>query len=144
LKLLNWNAESARRSGLSRPSEKDLKSLSVAADLGSPRVDLVIFKNPHRAKDEQDFLALVEFKSGWIDGAQIPGRRGDRDKLLLLLQHIDTCPYGVVCGWAQAPNRKWACDNAKNLGDQWFETEFQLEEGAVPYFFCASVFGLRK
>jgi hypothetical protein len=81
LSLLEWNMH-AKNGRPMVPSAADIKALSVASDLGSPRVDLAIFADPHRPKDEQDILALVEFKRGWVST-----KGGDRDKLLLLLNH---------------------------------------------------------
>ena len=126
-KLLGWNDDQRQRQGLLPAGPADL-------GLDARRlVDLIMFKDAHLPKNKQNFFALVEFKSGWIDGAQ----NGDRDKLLRLLKQIDTCPYGVVCGWARAANREWARENARMSGDRWFESEFQI--AGVPHFFCASV-----
>ena len=62
-----------------------------------PRVDLVMFKDPHLPKDKQNLFALVEFKTGYIWQSPEKGPT-DRDKLLELLKGIDMCPYGVICG----------------------------------------------
>ncbi len=140
LKLLGWSMD-ANGAQRSQTTTQDVKALTEAANLGSPRVDLVVFKDPHLPKDEQRILALVEFKRGWIDGAQIPGRRSDRDKLLMLLNHIDTSQYGVVCGWAPAANRDWARNDAMTVGDSWFEHQFELEGFPTSYYFCARLFG---
>lgn len=81
-KLLGWNDDQRQRQGLLPAGPADL-------GLDARRlVDLILFKDAHLPKNKQNFFALVEFKSGWIDGA----RNGDRDKLLRLLKHIDTCP----------------------------------------------------
>jgi hypothetical protein len=130
LSLLEWNmhAKNGRRVV---PSAADIKALSLAADLGSPRVDLAIFADPHRPKDEQDILALVEFKRGWISA-----EGGDRDKLLLLLNHIDSCKYGAVCGWTDKP--EYPRGEAQKFGDLWFEHDFELHGRHC--FFCARVF----
>ena len=113
LSLLEWNTHTrtSRRAAL---SWEDIRALSRAADIGTPRVDLVIFADPHRPKDKQDILALVEFKRGWISA-----EGGDRDKLLLVLNHIDSCKYGVVCGWTDSP--EYARSEAENVGDRWVE-----------------------
>ena len=112
------------------------RSRPLPDGIGSPRVDLVIYKDPHLAKSMQSFLALVELKRGWVDGD--PDAPGDRHKLMGMLEYIDTCNYGVVCGWAKAVTRDWARKNAEKAGDRWFESKFELD--GVPYFFCASVF----
>lgn len=138
-KLLEWNEDSASRAGLRQPRSV-LEVLSATDKLGSPRVDLVIFKDPHLPKKQQDMLALVEFKRQWIDGAQIPGRQGDRDKLRSILDYIDTCSYGVVCGWIRAAYRDGFYADALKAGDKWFETKFQLGDGKS-CFFCARLFG---
>ena len=132
-KLLEWNEDARKRSGL--PERKLL--VSVVADLGAPRVDLVLYKDPHRRKNEQDLLALVEFKRGWISGAHSPTDHSDQAKVRRLLQHIDICRYGIVCGWARLADRDWAHKGAMETGDKWFESEFEVKDDRTQYFFCA-------
>jgi hypothetical protein len=138
-KLLEWNM-SSKTGRHSKPSIKDIRALASAANRGAQRVDLVIFADPHRPKSEQDILALVEFKSGWISGGgtDIPPGTSDREKLLLLLKHIDTSRYGVVCGWTAKP--QYQRNEARKVGDRWFEEPFDIH--GTPYFFCARVFGV--
>lgn len=136
-KLVDWNAAVRKRRGLSNPPLTD-HLVALAAELGAPRVDLVAFEGLDRPKREQDMLALIEFKSGWIDGRPIPG--SDRNKLRRVLQLIETCPYGVIAGWASTPaNRDWAREGAQTAKDKWFEAKFELE--GKPSFFCARLFG---
>jgi hypothetical protein len=78
-------------------------------------------------KDKQDIFALVEFKRGWIGD--------DRDRVLILLKHIHTCRYGIVCGWLGQANRDACYDNCVAAQDRWFEHPFHFD--GVPYFFCA-------
>lgn len=130
-KLLEWNEDARIRGKL-----PERKLLALVADLGSPRVDLVLYKDPHRPKAEQDILALVEFKRGWISGGDDPGGRSDRAKERRVLLHIDTCPYGVVCGWARLADRDWAYTGAMETRDTWFQSQFQLKDDPTPYFFC--------
>jgi hypothetical protein len=111
--LVDWNAGVRTRNGLLQQAH-DEKLLALAQQIGGRRVDMALFtgQDEHKPKDEQDFLALVEFKRGWIDGNRIPGGVSDRDKLLMLLAHIDTCPWGIVCGWCKMEHRKWQTDDS--------------------------------
>jgi hypothetical protein len=65
LSLLEWNMD-AKGGRREPPSVEDVKALALAADMGTPRVDLAIYADPHRPKEHQDILALVEFKRGRI------------------------------------------------------------------------------
>jgi hypothetical protein len=131
LTLLEFNMH-AKGGHRESPAMEDIRALAIAADLGKPRVDLVIYADPHLPKNKQPFLALVEFKKGWISA----GEGGDRDKLQRVLKHIDICKYGVVCGWAATPEE--ARDEARKVGDLWFEEPFEM--GDRKCFFCARVF----
>jgi hypothetical protein len=134
-KLVDWNANVRKRRGLSNPLSTD-HLVALKAELGAPRVDLIAFEG--RPNGERDMLALIEFKSGWIDGRPIPG--GDRNKLRRMLQLIETCPYGVIAGAAdKLASRDWAHEGAQSTGDKWFETKFEIE--GKPRFFCARLFG---
>lgn len=93
--------------GSALPSIEDIKALSLAADIGTPRVDLVMFADPDRPKDEQGILALVEFKKGWISAED-----------------------GVVCGWTDKPD--YPRGEAQKADDHWFERPFDL--GGRRYF----------
>jgi hypothetical protein len=136
-KLVDWNSDVRKRRGLSGPPLTD-HLVAPTADLGAPCIDLIAFEGRDRPKNEQDMLALIEFKGGWIDGRQTPG--SDRNKILRVLQLIETCPYGVIAGWASSPaNRDWAYRGALETGDKWFETKFELK--GRPLSFCARLFG---
>ena len=95
----------------------------------------------HRPKDQQDFLALVEFKRFYIDAGRDPppGRVSDRDKLLMMLAYLDTCPWGIVCGWANENHIQWQkATSIKPTHDRWYEKRIELPEGyTTPLFFCA-------
>jgi hypothetical protein len=135
-KLVEWNMITRAR-GCTRPSPQDVKELSASENLGrKPRIDLVIFAD--RPKDQWDILALVEIKSGWIAGGgpQIPEHKDDRAKLLRVLQYLDTCRYGIVCGWAPERHRRWVEEQAKY--EYWHDESFEIN--GASYFFGARVF----
>ena len=100
--LVEWNACVRARRGLAQQPH-DERLLLLAQQLNGRRVDMALFEGEKegKPKEQQDFLALVEFKGGWLDAAGNPGRISDSDKLLMLLVHVDTCPWGIVCGWVE-------------------------------------------
>jgi hypothetical protein len=94
-----------------------------------------------KLKGQQDLLALVEFKGGWISATRLPGNISDRDKLLMLLAHIDTCPWGVVCGWMNKDNLEWQKKLLNETNDFWYQSSIELPETIpIPLFFCARLF----
>jgi hypothetical protein len=139
--LVDWNAGARQRRGLPQQF-RDARLLLLAQQLGGRRVDMVLFEGEedHKPKDEQDFFALVEFKRGWIDAASFPGRISDRDKLLMLLDHIDTCPWGIACGWIPQNHYDWQQTQIRGSKDRWFESKIQLPDYDAPLFFCARLF----
>ncbi len=143
--LVEWNNDIRKRRGL--PEQlPDHQLLRLAEQLGGRRVDLVLFEGEEerKPKDQQDFLAFVEFKKGWIDADRDPdpGRVSDRDKLLMLLAHLDTCRWGIVCGWANQAHVQWQKESSiKSTRDRWYERKIEIHEGfSSPLFFCARVF----
>jgi hypothetical protein len=86
-----------------------------------------------RAKDELDLLALAEFKRGWVPS-------DERTKLLRILPHIDTCPYGIVCGSVRGENLEWNKNEAATKGDRWYQSAMQSLPNERDYFFCARLF----
>ena len=140
--LIQWNKEIRQRRGLAIV-EHDDRLLQLAAQLRGRRVDLVFYEGQEigKPKNEQDFYALVEFKGGWLDAEAVPGKVSDRDKLLMLMAHLDTCPWGIVCGWAPKVHREWQRDRVEGTGDKWFEKEILLPAGLHhSLFFCARLF----
>jgi len=137
-KLSIWNKDVRKRNGLPPlPQEETMELLALAETLGSPRVDMVLFEGDEdgRPKDKLDIFALVEFKKGaWaLDG--------DRQKLLLILPHIDTCSYGVVCGGGRLTELDMWKARADESGDRWFQAHVRAISDEPPrYFFCARVF----
>jgi hypothetical protein len=125
-KLRRWNTD---HGGVACPS------------FGVPRVDLVIYDDHHLPKDKQSMFALVEFKCGYIWNYPANRKLSDRNKLIGLLQHLDKCSWGVICGYAEKGHKVWAEKQSKMAGDRWFESEeLQIEGEMEPYFFGASVF----
>lgn len=132
--LWERNSDAKRRGG--DPISSDL--VKLGEESGNPRVDMVIFQGGLGApKDQYDFLALVEFKKGDIE------RGGDREKLLAVLKHIDTCPYGVACGWVESRNEyiEWQKGHADECNDRWYQAGVDpIQENDVRYLFCARLF----
>lgn len=139
--LATWNADIRKRNGLPVIAH-DESLLQLAGKLKGRRVDMVLFQGQEigKPKDCQDFYALVEFKGGWLDADTVPGKISDRDKLFMLLAHIDTCPWGIVCGWASKNHRDWQYRLMQPSGDRWYEQGIDLPEVPGPLYFCARVF----
>jgi hypothetical protein len=115
-KLTEWNKDARQRQNLPpQPDGEVARLLALAEDLGSPRVDMVLYDGDDEGmpKNELRFLTLVEFKRGWPSTS-------DRSKLLRILPHIDTCPYGLVCG-SMGADLIWNQADAQESGDRWFE-----------------------
>ncbi len=140
-KLREWNTDTKNRRGLSRPSDDVDELLALAERLGELRVDMVLFEGEGVPKHEQAMCALVEFKRGFLDYESKDYRRSDKEKLTEILKHIDTCPYGIVCGSACQKIRDWHENKAFEARDRWYAK--QVENRAQDfgsYFFCARVF----
>jgi len=135
-KLSEWNNDGRRRLGLPPQSQEETEALlKLAEDIGAPRVDMVMFTGEDGIpKDEQNFLALVEFKRWDIE------RGGDRSKILRILRHIDTCNYGVACGFARDDHVEWQKEKAQECRDFWCQREMPPLVDEPKYFFCARVF----
>jgi len=88
---------------------------SIPAKNSKRRVDMVIFDPITNAKST--ILALAEFKNGKLDYETIPSKDSDRDKMLRLFSLIDTCPYGIVCGWI---DQRWLDYHQPRLPDTLF------------------------
>jgi hypothetical protein len=136
-KLIHWNNEARKHRNIPpRSTKEEEELLALAEELGTPRVDMVIY-GPQRdgiPKEEYEFLALAEFKKGEFSR--------DRDKLLRVLRHIETCPYGIVCGSITGDaNLKWWRNEVKKTTDEWYESEVTaLQPTNQKYFFCARLF----
>jgi hypothetical protein len=140
--LSAWNADSRKRRGLPQQPH-DPRLLLLAQQLAGRRVDMILFEGEedNKPKDQQDFLVMAEFKRGWLDSGRLPGQVSDRDKLLMLLDSIDMCPWGLVCGWIQENHREWQMDtDMKGTSDRWFESMIQFPDDPTPYWFCARLF----
>lgn len=141
--LVEWNAGVRVRRGLTQQAH-DERLLLLAQQLNGRRIDMALFEGEEegKPKEQQDFLALIEFKNGWIDAARIPGKISDRDKLLMLLVHVDTCPWGVACGWMNKGHLEWQKQSSiKETNDRWYEKRIELPETfSIPLFFCARLF----
>ena len=122
-KLFEWNRDQRLRT-VDRVTAMEEVVAEVSLPLvleslnGRPRVDLVLFQGESPVKkDEQRLLALVEFKRHRLC-------EQDRNKLLAILDHIDTCRWGVICSvldvtsepeWLQKEKQQ-----AEAAGDRWF------------------------
>jgi hypothetical protein len=130
--LWQWNSEARHRNGRSIPADL----VKLGEELGTQKVDMVLFSGPDGTpKSDHEFLALVEFKRGNLETPG-PGGITDHEKLLGLLKFVDTCPYGIVCGWIK---QKYLADQksrSDDVGDKWFQAEAARSE----YVFCARIF----
>jgi hypothetical protein len=89
--LATWDNVVRLRRGLSelpRPTSRRLVDMAKLEPL--ERVE---------GKVKRDLFAQAEFKAGWLSVASQATRQSDWDKLLEILPLIDTCPWGIVCGW---------------------------------------------
>ena len=93
-KLLEWNANrKAATSSVVDDIERKVDHLQKR--VSKKRVDLVIYGSGEK-KSDKPMLILVEFKREAID-------RGDRVKLLSILEEIDTCPFGAIVSYLSTP-----------------------------------------
>jgi len=133
--LVLWN--NATRSRRRHPEEPAAQALQEVANMGSPRVDMVLCDGA--TLPDRDILELVEFKSGWISFEPQPARVSDRDKLLRILPLVDTCPYGIACGWMELGHLNW--QKSKMNGDTLYEAPVPgIFKNNHLYFFGARVF----
>lgn len=142
--LVEWNEGVRKRRGIA-PSAPSEELLELARRyLRGRRPDMALFasEEEHKAKEQQDLLALVEFKRGWVDGQRLPGKISDRVRLLMMLAHIDTCPWGIACGCMSKAQRDWEKgESMRGTQDRWHECEITLQERAgAPMFFGARLF----
>lgn len=128
--LVKWSLET-KNERKAPVSAKRITDAIQAVDMGTKKIDLVLFKNPHLPKPQQDILALVEVKN-----QRISAEGEDRDKLIEVLRHIDSCPYGIVCGWTANPDDYKR--HAEVAGDKWFQKECTVHDETI--FFCARLF----
>jgi hypothetical protein len=128
--LVEWNVRVRERRRLGQQPH-DERLLLLAQQSNGRRVDMVLFEGEEegKPKDQQDMLALVEFKRGYVSANREPGRLSDRDKLLMLLAYIDTCPWGIVCGWTNKDHLEWQKQHSlKETSDRWYEKQIEMPE----------------
>lgn len=111
--LVVWNDRA--RNGKHLAEALTAETSQQTADLLSKRVDMVIFDGP--ASPDRRMLALVEFKPGWISFESQPARMSDRDKLLRILPLVETCPYGIACGWMRRDGWDWFLGHKSSDGE---------------------------
>jgi len=115
-KLWQWNADARRRwAGQRTDSPVPSPPAKYNSAVGSQRTDLVIFRGDHTKKNEMDLLCLVEFKK-WILSER------DYRKMTAWLPFIDTCPYGIVCGFCESQLEGALADwgsTVRQSGDAW-------------------------
>ncbi len=139
--LIEWNNKARERNKLGAPASPPDATLQKKLD--GKRIDMVLFeKKDTKSRDEDDFLALVEFKRGYLDTAKVLGQISDRDKLLLFLQKIDTCPWGIICGCAPQNHVDWQCNNigiaaTSQTETNWFQKETGVKYNGHKVYFCA-------
>jgi hypothetical protein len=137
-KLSKWN-DGARKllSIPPLPSSEKAKLEFLGTEIGLPRVDMALFDRDdlRQRKDDQGFLAFVEFKKG------VWAMVSDRHKLMKILPHIDTCPYGIVCGGCSESEIHKFKKMSDDVGDSWFQTPVkEIPDNDARYFFCARLF----
>jgi hypothetical protein len=111
-KLWEWNADIRRRwdgepfgFGTSVP-------LQPAGLKNGRRPDLVIFTG----EKSENFLCVVEIKKSWALNPV------DLGKLQNWFQWLDTCPYGMLCGFVKVPNDRYVKElklEADHWGHEW-------------------------
>jgi hypothetical protein len=114
-KLWEWHIDQRQRW-----DHEDLRDKQPPAEynptVGGRRADLVLFQGEHRNKTKSDFLCLVEFKKGYLD-------LGDIKKIQDWFRFLDTCKYGMVCGFTEVPKyNSYLAEmehGAKGAGDKW-------------------------
>ena len=60
----------------------------------------------------------------------------------MLLACVDTCPWGIACGWTNKDHLEWQKQSSlKETSDRWYEKQIELPETfKTPLFFCARLF----
>ena len=139
--LIARNASVRKRRGFAEQGHND-QLLRLAEQLGGRRIDMALFEGEaeQKPRNEQDFVALVEFKKGWIDSGTLSGKISDRDRLLLLLACVDTCPWGIVCGWIPQYHYDWQKNETLRTADRLFTSKIKIRDVAGPLLFCARLF----
>jgi hypothetical protein len=136
-KLRKWNDDanahhSRVQSSTPEPEEDDPREY---------RVDLVAYDGDSQKKDEQGFLVLVEFKRDAL-------KQGERDRLMSILDEIDTCPYGAIGSFLsnEPGSDRVAQEEKKALaaGDRWFKYDVAgLPPDTGHFAVCARLFPRR-
>ena len=87
-KVWRWHLDHL---GVKWSRRKEDEEVSVlTGELGQRRVDLILYSGDPSYPSELQFLALVEFKL-WTRSI------ADREKILNVLDRINSCPNGVIC-----------------------------------------------
>ncbi|MGC2411885.1 MAG: hypothetical protein WA459_04200 [Stellaceae bacterium] len=133
--LWKWNIDVRSRPGSSLDPLRDpMEFMRLGEQLGSQRVDMVLFHGTEDLpKSQYDFLALAEFKRGDL--------RIDRERVSKILTYIDTCPYGVICGWVESKYVEYHRGEAIKFGDRWHQEPVPASTSDnISCFFCARFF----
>jgi hypothetical protein len=93
-KVWRWHLD--RLGGKWSRQKEDAEVSLIVNELGQRRIDLVIYLGEPTTPSESQFLAMVEFKL-WT--RSLP----DREKILDVLDHINSCPNGVICSIIDDP-----------------------------------------
>ncbi len=113
--LWTWHADMKQRWSKQLGGPLPIKPEAYERTVGGRRADLVVFKGDHTRKNEMDFLCLVEFKKGTLD-------IWDYEKIKAWLTFLDTCPYGIVCGFCavsfEQSLEQWK-GTVQTSGDTW-------------------------
>lgn len=92
-KLWEWNANARGRWNKDPTAPLPDQPSDYKAKFQRKRADLVVYKGEHTRKEEMTFLCLVEVAKYWE-------KASDLEKIRDWFAYIDTCPYGICCGYA--------------------------------------------
>jgi hypothetical protein len=127
--LFDCNEEAKGRKQQNKPPAARQRFLE---GLGNARVDMVVYGGDSPEKSKQRFLGMMELKR-WKIAAS------DRDKLLNIMDVVDTCPYGAICGIViPGPDEEWREKErqyAAAANDRWYDQQVnQLPYGIEDKF----------
>ena len=118
MSLIEWNMHS-KTGRRALPSFEDIKALSLAANIGAPRIDLVMFADPHRRKTSRTFLP-------WSNSRRV----GSAPRAAIATSCYScsiTSPRANMASCADGPTSpKSPGRGGERQRDLWFERGFEL------------------
>ena len=100
------------------------------------RVDLVAYdKGSDGSQKRGQVSALVEVKKGWLSDERKDDQRSDLQKILTLMQAIETVKFGVLAAHVAEVEREKKEKKAKDRGDAWYQLRIPIER-AQSLWFC--------